>query len=98
VTVVLASVTPWVGMVAMETACVAGKLLMETEDPIVTVTFSKAERLAESSATVPVTVVEAGKLTTVTLAANDDVMTGVVRVTTVGVSVMQRYIDSLIQL
>jgi hypothetical protein len=77
-------------MVAMETACVAGKLLIETEDPIVTVTFSRADRLAESSATVPVTVVEAGKFITVTLPANEDVITGVVRVTTVGVSVMER--------
>ena len=87
VTVVLARVTPWVGTDASETACVAGKFPTVTVPvmaaPTVTVTFSRADRLLASSATVTVFI-------TVTELATALLSTALVRVTTVGVSEIAR--------
>ena len=65
------------------TCCVAGKLATDTAAPTVTVTFSRAERLFASKATVTV-------LATVTVDASTPLTTGALRVTTDGVSVMLR--------
>jgi hypothetical protein len=77
----------WVGTDASETACVAGKFPTVTVPviaaPTVTVTFSRADRLLASSATVTV-------LTTVTELATALLSTALVRVTTVGVSEIAR--------
>jgi len=65
------------------TACVAGKLLIVTAAPTVTVTFSNALRLLLSNATVTV-------LATVTVDESAPEITGALNVTTVGVSVICR--------
>jgi hypothetical protein len=72
------------------TTWLAGKLETDTAAPTVTVTFSRADRLFASSATVTV-------LPTVTVAATELLITGCDNVTTAGVSVRLRYISLMVE-
>lgn len=103
VTVVLASVTPWVGTEAKETACVAGKFEMLTAENVTACDAGKLLTVTVPVIAAPTVTVTFSKalrllassatvtvLATVTVDESAPEITGADSVTTVGVSVICR--------